>query len=197
VVRSWRGSLERRESYLKVYDANFDHDYDQEAVEARILHELRGVIVGQVAEIENLLLVIVDDIDKHISAYEPRRRSRTGAGAALAEVRKRLKELGLEGQFADQLDTIQIVIRRRNSLVHGTIHIGFSRVHPDAPLESVIYLLFENGEPDTRPLSLRLEDGDPECDERQLLGYLEDAYIALESGIDIWEGVEGHFGDYG
>ena len=55
VVRRWQGVL-----YSRNPDDWFDWDHDpiEEAVISRRLHELRGLVVGQVAEIESLLLHI-------------------------------------------------------------------------------------------------------------------------------------------
>jgi hypothetical protein len=51
-VRSWRGALYNRDP--ECYDD--DTDDVQEAIDAQPLHELRGLIIGQVAEIESLLI---------------------------------------------------------------------------------------------------------------------------------------------
>jgi hypothetical protein len=189
-VRSWRGALYDRDP------AWYDDDTDdaQEAIDARPLHELRGLIIGQVAEIESLMISLAASIDERLPSRQPVRQRRSGAGGALAEVRKRLEIMDLAGQLTSQLDVIQIVICRRNSLVHGTIHVGSSRLSPAERLEAVIILLVENNEPDSRPMSLDPEHDDTECDSIQLTKYLSEAYIALEAGIDIWAAVEHYFG---
>jgi hypothetical protein len=46
--------------------------------------------------------------------------------------------------LAEELEKIGKAIDRRNWLVYGVIHVGFGRLGDRAPLEPVIYLLFEN-----------------------------------------------------
>ena len=59
VVRRWQEIL-----YSRNPDDWFDRDHDpiEEAVISRPLHELRGLVVGQVAEIESLLLHVAQEI---------------------------------------------------------------------------------------------------------------------------------------
>lgn len=99
-----------------------------------------------------------------------------------------LKVLQLDEQFSEKLECIWRVIRRRNRLVHGRIHVGFSRLSEQAPLESVITLLLEN-DPDDEQLRVS-DDEDYECGEHELAKYLQDAHQALEAGLDIWESVD-------
>lgn len=145
VVRGWRGALYNRDS--EWYDDDIDDV--QEAIDARPLHELRGIIIGQAAEIESLLISLAASVDERLPSRQSGRQRRLGAGGALIEVRKRLEAMGLADQLARQLNVIQIVIRRRNSLVHGTIRVGFSRQGPEGRLESVTVLLIENNGPDS------------------------------------------------
>jgi hypothetical protein len=83
---------------------------------------------------------------------------------------------------------ISRVIQRRNKLVHGRIYVGFSRLSEKAPLESVITLLFDNEANDN--LLSASDDEDWEFGEFELKGYLEEAYLALEAGLDVWEQVD-------
>jgi hypothetical protein len=93
--------------------------------------------------------------------------------------------------------------------VHGVIHIGFSRLGPQAPLEPGIYLLFENdGNEAPLPVndhgaanSAESRDAwdeekeeaeeDVELDEFALKKYLNDAYDALDAGLAILARVDG------
>ena len=129
VVRRWQEIL-----YSRDPDDWFDRDHDPiaEAVISRPLHELRGLVVGQVAEIESLLLHVAQEIRDRYMRTLPGRQKRKGAGGALQDVRKLLTALALEDGLSAELEKIGRVIDRRNRLVHGIIHIGFGRLGPQA-----------------------------------------------------------------
>jgi hypothetical protein len=200
VVRRWQGVL-----YSKSPDAQFDWDHDpiEEAVISRRLHELRGLVVGQVAEVESLLLHIAQETRDRYPGTLPMRQKGKGAGGALQDVGKLLATLGLGDELSGELERIGRVIRQRNRLVHGVIHIGFSRLGPHAPLEPVIYLLFENdGSEAPLPVDQHGIAGPPgpgdaddeedvELDEVALKKYLNRAYDALAAGLVILERVDG------
>ncbi len=183
-VRTWQGALYSRSPE----EWTGEHDDELEAAESRRLHELRGLVIGQVAEIEGLLLHIGSAIRARYTGPLPTRHKRRGAGGALQDLRLLLKVLQLDEHLSEKLERIWQVIQRRNRLVHGTIHIGFSRLSEQAPLESVITLLFENDPDDAQPQIG--DDEDYECDEHELKKYLQDAHQAPESGLDIWEIVD-------
>lgn len=206
-VRTWQGALNSRDPEYR----EFDYEHEVEAIESRRLHELRGLVVGQVAELESLLLHITSEIRARYSGPLPVRSKRRGAGGALSDLRSLLKTMLLGDELAEELETIGLVIRRRNWLVHGRIHVGLSQLGPHAPLEPVISLLFENDEDDTHrsennhegenePLSNGMaedeerededEDEDVELGEFELTKYLNEAYIGLEAALDIWEKVD-------
>jgi len=213
VVRRWQEVLYRRNPHDWF---NYDHDPIEEALISRALHELRGLIVGQVAELESLLLHIAHEIrDRHMGTL-PGRQKRMGAGGALRDVRQLLPALALEDEFSAELDKIGRVIDRRNRLVHGVIYIGFSRLGPDAPLEHVITLLFENdsnkamsvgdygiansaeprgaGDEEDDLRDAGDEEDEPELDfdlgEFELKKYLNEAYDALDAGLTILSRVD-------
>jgi hypothetical protein len=205
VVRRWQGIL-----YLRNTDDWFDWDHDpvEEAVISSRLHELRGLVVGQVAEIESLLLHIAQEMRDRYSAALPARQKRKGAGGALQDVTRLLATLGLGDGLRAELEMIDRVIGRRNRLVHGVIHIGFSRLGPEAPLEPVIYLLFENDgneapaatdphsvDNSTRSRGARDEPEEPEHDDElgefELKKYLNEAYDALDAALLILDRVDG------
>lgn len=128
------------------------------------------------------------------------------------DVRRLLAALPVGDEFAEELEKIGRIIDRRNRLVHGVIHIGFGRLgdHDRAPLEPVIYLLFEN-DGDEAPPSVadqrtavspelsdpwdEVEEGeldeDVELDEFALEKYLNEAYEALDAGLVILAGIDG------
>ena len=141
VVRSWQGILygRDRESF-----EGWDHDPEEEATISRRMHELRGLVVGQVAEIESALLDIASEIRGRHPEPLPNRQKRKGAGGALNDVRKLLPTLSVGDGLARELALIDQVIRRRNRLMHARIHVGFIRLGPRSGLEPVIYLLLEN-----------------------------------------------------
>lgn len=184
-VRTWQGALYSRSPEE---DWIGEHDDAQEAAESRPLHELRGLVIGQVAEIEGLLLYIGSEVRARYTGPLPTRHKRRGAGGALKDLRMLLKVLQLDEQFSEKLERIWRVIQRRNRLVHGRIHVGFSRLSEQAPLESIITLLLEN-DPDDDQLQIG-DDEDYECGEHELVKYLQGAHQALEAGLDIWESVD-------
>jgi hypothetical protein len=123
----------------------------------------------------------------------------------LQDVRKLLAALALEDELSAELEKIGRVIDRRNRLVHGVIHIGFSRLGPQAPLEPVISLLFENDSNEAMPVgdhdianSAELrgpgDEGKAEEDfdlgEFELKIYLNEAYDALDAGLTILSRVD-------
>lgn len=59
-VRSWQAVLAKRDPEWGSQEE--DRDGIDEAYESHRLHELRGIIIGQVAEIENLLYYITSQI---------------------------------------------------------------------------------------------------------------------------------------
>jgi hypothetical protein len=205
VVRRWQGVLYSRDPN-DWFD--WDHDPIEEALISRRLHELRGLVVGQVAEIESLLLHISQEVRDRYLGTPPSRQKRKGAGGALQDVRKLLAALALGDELSAALEKIGRIIDRRNRLVHGVIHIGFGRLGPQAPLEPVIYLLFEN---DGHEAPLRVDDqgvansaespgvgdeeeeleDDVELDEFELKKYLNEAYNALDAGLAILARVDG------
>ena len=214
VVRSWYGVLYERD---REYSFDLDYDPEQEATISRRMHEIRGLVVGQVAEIESALLGIASEIRARHPGPLPNRPKRMGAGGALNDVRKLLPVLSVNDNLARELALIEEVIRRRNKLIHARIHVGFSRLGPHSGLEPVIYLLQENDAVEA-DISQRVDGGtirdssvpdlQEETDEGEefdlpedememgqigelsLEKYLEEAYAALEAAVDIWQKVD-------
>ena len=144
-VRTWQGALNSRDPEYR----EFDHEHEVEAEESKRLHELRGLVIGQVAELESLLLYITSEIRARYGGPLPVRPKRRGAGGALSDLRSLLKAMLFGDELAEELETIKLVIQRRNWLVHGRIKVHLSQLGPEAPLEPVVYLLLENDEDDT------------------------------------------------
>ena len=213
VVRSWRGVLSERDREYH----DWDHDPIQEAVISQRMHELRGLVVGQVAEIESALLDVASKIRHRHPGPLPNRQKRVGAGGALYDVRTLLPMLSVGSELTGELALIDQVIRRRNKLMHARINVGFSQLGPHSGLEPVIYLLQENdatevnnsqgvdaGNTNGRSSVPDFQEGvgDDEFDlpedemengqigESGLEEYLEEAYAALEAAVNIWQKVD-------
>jgi hypothetical protein len=170
-----------------------DYDYVEAAQESRRLHELRGLVIGQVAKIEAMLLFISTQIrERFASDRLQRRRGQHGAGNALNDVEALLYALGVGSELGDHIKRIRRTISRRNSIVHATIHIGVAYVEFNDSRSAVISLLLDNDPTrHSKPAIEEDEDvGTDEVDEVQLERQLTEAYDALDRCIDIWVRVE-------
>jgi hypothetical protein len=185
-VRNWRAVLAMRDpDWGKLAE---DYDDTAAAAESRRLHELRGVIIGQVAEIENLLLYIASQIrERSTGDVPPRRRGQRGAGKMLDDVEILLEATGLKSEFAAHIQCIRQTIRQRNAIVHAVIYVGFSYIPFDDSRSSVIVLLFDN---DGTQGSGRTVDEEQniidEIDEIELEHQLDRSHDALDKCVDIW-----------
>lgn len=193
-VRDWQSVLWRREPDWGSDEDDFDGI--KAARESRRIHEMRGVIVGQVAEIENLLLHISAQARERSNSKDLRnRRVRGPAGVVLAHVEELLRTLGLEIEFREHLEAVRETIVNRNAIVHAVVDVGFAYSPFNDSRECVLIGIRDN---DGDRWKERLEnatdwetwDSDvmipwdiSEIDlERQLLR----AYMALDKCIDIW-----------
>jgi hypothetical protein len=177
-----------------------DDDYDDfmGAIEAQRLHELRGLIMAQVAEIEDLLRFTLTQTRTQTGRSGSRSRpsGRITAGAALKQLERLLQDLQLAERYQQQVALIRSTIRRRNQLVHARVHIGFAQAGEYAPREPVIALLLgkpgEAHEPVTSPgspesVGLVEPVASEEISEVALEQDLEKAYEALDAALDIEE----------
>jgi hypothetical protein len=157
-------------------------------------------MVGQVAEIENLLLHIAAEMIKRSNSEEiGNRRARGPVGAVLAHVEKQLKTLGLGGEFEGHLIVIREVIANRNTIVHAVVDVGFAYVQFTDSRDCVLILLRDN---DDVKWQKRLEDTaelDPwetnkmipwDITEVDLERQLTRAHEALDKCLDIWVRVD-------
>jgi hypothetical protein len=197
-VRDWRSVLARRDPDWGSEEGDFDGI--SAAHESRRIHELRGVMVGQVAEIENLLLHISAEMTKRSNSEEIRnRRARGPVGAVLAHVEKQLETLGLGAEFEGHLVVIRDVIANRNMIVHAVVDVGFAYVPFTNSRDCVLILLRDN---DDDKWQKRLE-GTAELEswetnkmipwditEVDLERQLTRAYEALDKCLDIWVRVD-------
>ncbi|GAA4219473.1 hypothetical protein GCM10023075_03590 [Streptosporangium album] len=81
------------------------------------MHRLRGLIIAQAAEVEDVLGAILDHLDPSTV-----RRRRT-AGQRLREIEARLSA-GDRDAWADTLDLLDHAIKARNHAAHNTVDIG-------------------------------------------------------------------------
>lgn len=204
-VRTWRGVLSSREPHE--WDDG-EHNYAVEAEFARHLHELRGLMMAQVAEIEDLLRTVLREADERLPGWdgkEPRKKKpRKGeeeddekvkerkitTGGALRLIKILLEKLEPNHRLGTSVEKVDAVIKRRNRLVHSRVHVGTSRLGPGALDEPVIALLIDHDAtrqaPETENDSL---DGD--IGEQELTLEIFNAYEALEAAVDIWQAVDG------
>jgi hypothetical protein len=193
-VRDWQFVLRLRDPDWGTEEEDFDGI--MAASESRRIHELRGVIVGQVAEIENLLLHISDQARERSNSDEPdSRRVRGTAGVLLAHVADLLKKLGLEGEFREHLEAVRETIANRNAIVHAVVDVGFAYSSFNDSRECVLIGIRDNdrnkwkerwesaADWETRDSDAMIPWDISEIDpERQLAR----AYEALDKCIDIW-----------
>jgi hypothetical protein len=193
-VRDWQAVLAQREPGWGSEVEDFDGIYA--ACESRRIHELRGVIVGQVAEIENLLLHISAQVRERSNSSERRnRRVRGPAGAVLTHVENTLKTLGLESEFEGHLEAVRETISNRNAIVHAVVDVGFSYSPFNDSRECVLIGIRDN---DKDKWEERLESATEfetwendvmipwDISEIDLERQLAKAYKALDKCIDIW-----------
>jgi hypothetical protein len=193
-VRDWQAVLAQREPDWGSEEEDLDGILA--ARESRRIRELRGVIVGQVAEIENLLLHISAQVRERANSDELRnRRVRGPAGAVLAHVGDLLRILGLESEFEDHLKIVRETIVNRNAIVHAVVDVQFSLSPFNGSRECVLIGIRDN---DKDRWEERLESAAEwetwandvmipwDISEIDLERQLAQAYTALDKCIDIW-----------
>jgi hypothetical protein len=193
-VRDWRAVLAQRDPDWGSQEEDFDGI--SAAHESRRIHELRGVIVGQVAEIENLLLYISTQVRERSNSEELRTgRARGPAGAVLAHVEQLLEVLGFESEFKSHVTIIREVIKSRNAIVHAVIDVGFDYVQFTDSRDCVIIIVRDNDDDKwQKHLEYAAELNPWETDEMLpwdvselgLERQLAQAYQALDKCVDIW-----------
>jgi len=198
IVRSWQTVLAKRDPEWGSQEE--DHDGIDEAYETRRLHELRGIIIGQVAEIESLLYYITSQIHERHTGL-PGRPKRSGAGGFLNHLEDLLQIVNANSKaIEEKILKIKKVIKRRNKIVHATIHVGYSFVAFTGSRDAVIIYLSENDRkkvtqqhPDNESLptdDTEEDDLDGDLDESILKAQLAETYEALDACLDIWEMVD-------
>ena len=140
-VRRWGDVLEMRTS--SSYDYAYDGDSYAASDESRRIHELRGLVMSQVAEIEDLLYELANTYLPALKKMTPKQSlglKKAPAGELLVAV-ELCSLLNLEVTNSERLDILADTIQRRNALVHATVQIGFSWTGSGDRREPVIALL--------------------------------------------------------
>jgi hypothetical protein len=97
-------------------DLAFDPHDDAIAIS---MHRLRGLVIAQATEVEDVLGAILDHLDPSDAG---RRRT---AGNRLWEIKARLNARDRDG-WADTLDLLDHAVKSRNHASHNTVKIGSS-----------------------------------------------------------------------
>lgn len=126
--------------------AGLDEAADEDllaAKEAKEMHRLRGLFLGQAAEAESAVL----DLARRLYPRgDGSRVKRLTLGGALRTIRANLEAIP-EPEDASLLWTryghLKWLHARRNQLIHAHLTVGLARQHESADLEPVISLLFE------------------------------------------------------
>jgi hypothetical protein len=197
-VRDWQSVLAQRDPEWGSEED--DHDGMLAARESRRIHELRGVIVGQVAEIENLLLHIAAQVRERSNSDELRnRRVRGPAGAVLGHVADLLEILDLEVEFEDHVKFIRRTIISRNAIVHAVLNVGISYCLFNDSREVMLIGIRDNDEEKWEKRLEAAAELDPwenvemipwDISEIDLERQLTQSYKALDKCLDIWTRVD-------
>lgn len=115
-VRSWRGALEERRPDRDELQYETDaQDHLLEAEETRRLHMLRGMLMAQTAEVEDLLVTLCEEV---LGIDGARKAS---AGGLLGKLRDASQNDALSEEFGH----VNWLLKRRNELVHATLAVGY------------------------------------------------------------------------
>src|SRR5690242_4963938 len=105
-------------SWITVWNDLFPEDppewHDDSA--AAEMHRLRGLIVAQAAETEDVVRRILKSLQSSANLERP-------VGAILEDVRKQLRERG-GTQYGHELKVVADAIRNRDDVVHKPVTIG-------------------------------------------------------------------------
>lgn len=207
-VRPWRGVQDLRQAEVEHYYSDDLYDRVEAGRESRRIHELRGVFMAQVAEIEHLLQTLINLVAEHRAEWLPVPKSKLKkipAKKALDLVRDIAAAAGQATEMSIACSQVTWLLARRNQLVHAVVTVGYNSLGPYAPREPVIVLLDEiqqNGAQVPWELAPLLKDaGTPgdwgwegdsgEISEQHLEEDLRRAYIVLEGAVDIFQALAG------
>jgi hypothetical protein len=191
-VHDWNTAWAKRDPEWGAEEG--DRDGIDTASETKRLHELRGVIIGQVAEIESLLLHMTSKIERKLPEISVSRGYRNrGTGAVLQALEEQLRQLGIAAELHNQFVAVRNCIRERNNIVHATVRIHYSWDPFSGGRAAVLEIWLDNKGIDKVPVENEDGEGDSSYFERSTIDLerqLAGAYDALERCIDIWERVE-------
>jgi len=202
-VRSWRGALFER-TQQEPYCEDDASDHLLEAGDTRRIHELRGLFLAQVSEVEDLMVHIV----KYASEKRPdlfgEPPKKNLLSKALAAVKGIAETLGLGIMAEERFPMLFWMIARRNQLVHARVVVGYSQLGPNAPREAVIVFLQEI-QPGSNeipwddapkidgyrnPGDFGWSGDDDQIDEYYLMVDLRRLYVCLDASIEIYVAVQ-------
>lgn len=113
---------ERVVSWTTVWDSLYPEDvgdpHDDKA--AAEMHRLRGLVMAQAAETEDVLGHILRFLDAKAKIDQP-------AGRLLRDIKKRVGD-GRDVRYEQDLDVVDAAIKKRNFSVHSAVTIGSSWV---------------------------------------------------------------------
>jgi len=124
---NWEGELSSREEY------------------AQHVYASLAPVLAQFGQVEEGLaeLLVQDATRRGGTAEDVRKLERLTFGKALREgLEPLVHKAGLGKELAPALELLARAVDARNRLMHGRIHIGVARSHPEAPLEPVIVIVF-------------------------------------------------------
>ncbi len=169
-----------------------DYDGISAARDSLRMHELRGLVIGQVAEIENLLMHIVSVLqNKPFNQEQSTKKRSYGAGNVLSELEKLLEKENLcDDRVRLRIGSIRQVIRQRNRIVHAIINVGYAYIAFNDSRDAVVSYRIPNAlvsdAPDIQAVSVE----DDEISEYSLQQQLLESYKGLDDCIDILQEVD-------
>lgn len=202
-VRSWQGVLTERLPREDLYEDDAS-DHLLEARESRRIHELRGLFLAQVAEVEDLMVNVLDSVYENRPDLIGGSRKKVILSRALAVVQDVMRGLELESLAEEKFPMLLWMIARRNQLVHARVVVGYSQLGPDAPREAVIVLLQEiqprssavpwsdapKLEGYRNPGDFGWDGDDGQIGEYNLEVDLRRLYVCLDAAVDVYEAVQ-------
>lgn len=202
-VRSWHGALAERTPQEPYYEDDAS-DHLLEAGDTRRIHELRGLFLAQVSEVEDLMIHIIKYVSENRPDLVGGSPKKIILSKALAAVKGIAETLGLGTLAEEKFPMLYWMIARRNPLVHARVVVGYSQLGPDAPREAVIVFLQE-----IQPSSNEIPWGDApkiegyrnpgefgwsgddgQIDEYCLTVDLQRLYVCLDAAIEIYVAIQ-------
>jgi hypothetical protein len=184
-VRSWQGVYQQRQESGYADD---EADRIRESKESSRIHELRGLMMAQVAEVEDLLVTLHRQLDSP--------PANEGRWTTAKRILALLGDMPESGNLQQQLDHMEWLLERRNQLVHARVHVGYAYSQFNDSREAVVVLLqpvnfssraipWHKAPVLAAPRSVQADSD--EIDEELLEDDLDRAHLALESAVDVYQ----------